>query len=309
MPLHAEARSLLRLIEAQGAPPFEQLTPVEARAAREALAPPVLDPCHSTEAIDADGVPARLYRPGPAGGDPTGLLVYAHGGGWVLGDLESHDNVCHSLCSGSGHAVLSVDYRLAPETPFPGGLDDCVTALRWAHRHAAELGVDPERIAVGGDSAGGNIAAVISLDPPVPLVFQLLVYPVTDVGFDTPSYAENGEGFFLTAAAMRWFADHYLSGDVGGPDDPRVSPLRASDDALRTSPPTLVITAGFDPLRDEGAAYADRLSEVGVVTSHVHFPGQFHGFFSLAHMLADGRSAHALAARSLADALEAPSAT
>ena len=306
MPLHAEARSLLDLMEQQGAPPFEQLSPAEARAAREALAPPVLDPCHSTEEVDAGGVPARLYRPAPTGDSPTGLLVYFHGGGWVLGNLESHDNVCHSLCTGSGHAVLSVDYRLAPETPFPGGLDDCVTATRWAHEHAAELGVDPDRVAVGGDSAGANIAAVISLDPPVPLAFQLLVYPVTDVGFDTASYDENGEGYFLTTAAMRWFTDHYLSGDEGDRSDPRVAPLRASDEALRHSPPTLVVTAGYDPLRDEGAAYADRLGEVGVVTSHVHFPGQFHGFFSLAHMLADGRSAHALAARALSDALAPP---
>jgi acetyl esterase len=303
MPLNDEARTLLELVEQIGAPPFETLAPAEARAARADMAPPVLEPCHSTQSVDADGVPGRLYRPAAPSGEPTGLLVYFHGGGWVIGDLDSHDNVCHALCSRSGHAVLSVDYRLAPEHPFPAGLDDCIQATRWAHANAGALGVDPNRIAVGGDSAGANFAAVICHLAPVPLVFQLLVYPVTDARINTASYDENATGYFLTKTAMQWFVDHYLAGDDGAPDDPRVSPLLADDDTLAAGPPALVITAGYDPLRDEGAAYADRLGGLGVPTSHVHYPGQFHGFFSLAHMLADARAAHALTARMLADAL------
>ncbi len=306
MPLNDEARTLLELVERIGAPPFEQLSPVEARAARADMAPPVLDPCHSTESVDAGGVPARLYRPHPPGAEPTGLLVYFHGGGWVIGDLESHDNVCHALCARSGHAVLSIDYRLAPEDPFPAGLDDCIAATRWAHEHAESIDCDPDRIAVGGDSAGANFAAVIANLAPVPLAFQLLVYPVTDARINTASYEENASGYFLTKTGMEWFVEHYLAGDDGTPDDPRVSPLVADDDALRAGPPALVITAGFDPLRDEGVAYADRLGTLGVRTSHVHYPGQFHGFFSLAHMLGDARAAHALVAQALADALAPP---
>lgn len=303
MPLNAEARTLLELVERIGAPPFETLSPAEARAARAEQKPPILDPCHSTEDIDAGGITARLYRPHPAGGSVTGLLVYFHGGGWVIGDLESHDNVCHALCSRSGHTVLSVDYRLAPEHPFPAGLDDCIAVTRWSHENAASLGVDPDRLAVGGDSAGANFAAVIANLGLVPLVHQLLVYPVTDARINTASYDENATGYFLTKAGMEWFVENYLAGDDGAPDDPQVSPLLADDAALSAGPPALVITAGFDPLRDEGMAYADRLGSLGVRTSHVHYPGQFHGFFSLAHMLADSRAAHALAAQALTDAL------
>jgi acetyl esterase len=310
MPLDAEARALLDLMEAVGAPPLHSLPPIEARAARAALAPPVLERCDSTVDVDAGGVPARLYRPtrtGPGGTDRPGLLLWFHGGGWVLGDLASHDNICHSIALRSGHAVLGVDYRLAPEAPFPAGLDDCVRATRWAHANSEVLDVDPDRTAVGGDSAGANLAAVVCHSAPVPLVFQLLVYPVTDVRGDTPSYRENAEGYFLTAESMSWFVGHYLSGGHGSPDDPRVSPLLADDEILAAGPPALVITAGYDPLRDEGVAYADRLNHVGVATSHVHFPGQIHGFFSMSHQLADARLAIALAARAVADALSARS--
>ena len=307
MPLNAEARTLLDLMEAVGAPPLDSLPPVDARRARAELAPPVLERCHETVDVDAGGVPARLYRPAPSG-DVTGLLLWFHGGGWVLGDLASHDNICHSLALRSGHAVLSVAYRLAPEAPFPAGLGDCIQATRWAHAHAADLGADPERIAVGGDSAGANLAAVVCHVAPAPTVFQLLVYPVADARMDTTSYDENGEGLFLTAASMRWFVDHYLSGGVGSPTDPRVSPLLAADEVLGHGPPALVITAGFDPLRDEGIAYAERLADVGVTTSHVHFPGQIHGFFSMSNHLGDARSAIALAAQALSDALGPTSA-
>ncbi len=303
MPLSIEARQLLDLVAEAGAPPFEESTPEEAREMRKALAPPVLEPCHATRDLDAGGVPARLYSPPTSDGRP-GLLVYFHGGGWVVGDLESHDNVCHALCSRSGHAVLSIDYRLAPEHPFPAGLGDCIQATRWAHAHATDLGVDADRIAVGGDSAGANYAAVVCHVAPIPLRFQLLVYPVTDLRMSTASYEENAEGYFLTSAGMRWFVDHYLSGEQGSPDDPRVSPLLASDEALDAGPPAMVITAGFDPLRDEGVAYADRLTELGVPTSHLHYPDQFHAFFSMSHMLGDARGAMAAAAQALRDHLD-----
>lgn len=302
MPLHAETRSLLEFVAQSGTTPTELQDPATARAERAALAPPVTERCHATRDVDAGGVPARLYLPEPTD-DPPGLLLWFHGGGWVIGDLESHDNVCHSLARRSGHAVLSVAYRLAPEAPFPAGLGDCIQATRWASANAAELGVDPERIAVGGDSAGANLAAVVTHVGPVPLRFQLLVYPVTDARATTPSYSENAEGYFLTAAAMQWYIGHYLSGGHGSPSDPRVSPLLASDEALAQSPPALVITAGYDPLRDEGVQYVDRLSDVGVTVTHVHFPGQIHAFFSLTHMLTDARIAHALAAESLRAAL------
>jgi acetyl esterase len=256
---------------------------------------------HHIRDLEADGVACRFYRPHDRPG--IGLLVYLHGGGWVIGDLDSHDNVCRALANGSGHAVLSVDYRLAPEHPFPAGLEDSLVALRWAAGHADELGIDPQRIAIGGDSAGGNIAAVVAQHSPVPLVWQLLVYPVTDCTQAAASYTSNGSDYFLTKAGMTWFIDHYLSGTAGSPTDPRVSPLFAADHVVAATPPALVITAEFDPLRDEGDAYAARLAELGVATSHVRFGGMIHGFFSLADFLDDGKSANALAAAAMKAAL------
>jgi acetyl esterase len=301
MPLNADARRVLDLMAEAGAPPLDSQLPADARATRTAVIPPILDPCHEMRDLDAGGVPARLYLPEPSDG-PTGLLVWFHGGGWVMGSIDGHDNVCSSLASRSGHAVLSVDYRLAPEAPFPAALDDCIAATVWAAANAAELGIDPTRIAVGGDSAGGNIAAVVANEAVVPLALQLLVYPVTDCNMSTRSYVDNAEGYLLTASSMRWFTDHYLSGDEGTADDPRVSPLLAADNVLSAAPPAFVVTAGFDPLCDEGVAYADRLATLGVSTNHLHYPGEIHAFFSLPHLVADARSAHAAAAQALADA-------
>jgi acetyl esterase len=300
MPLHPQAASLLEMMAALGDPPLEQSTPQAARAVRKARQRPPTESIHHVRAIDAGGVSARLYRPNDR--DDLGLLVYLHGGGWVIGDLDSHDNVCRALANGSGHAVLSVDYGLAPERPFPGGLEDSVTALRWAHANAAALGCRADRIAIGGDSAGGNLAAVVANMAPVPLVFQLLVYPATDLGCSYPSYVENSTGYFLTTAGVKWFVGHYLSGRAGTTNDPRVSPQFADDAALAASPPALVITAEFDPLRDEGDAYAARLASLGVPTSHVRFSGMVHGFFSLGDFLDDGSAATALAASHLRSA-------
>jgi acetyl esterase len=305
MPLHVETRALLDLMEAMGAPALDSQEPALARVTRAEMAPPVTEECHEIIEIDAGGVPARLYRPEPCGQLP-GLLIWFHGGGWVLGDLDSHENICRSLTNRSGHAVLSVAYRLAPEDPFPAGLGDCIETTRWAHTHAGELGVDPNLLAVGGDSAGANLAAVVCHIAPAPIAFQMLVYPVADLRFGTDSNVENGDGYFLTASSMQWFLQHYLSGGQGTPEDPRVSPLLASDTSIAQCPPTLVITAGYDPLRDEGMQYAARLADAGVTTSHVHFPGQIHGFFSFPHLLAEARSAQALAAQSLVDAFNPP---
>jgi acetyl esterase len=301
MPLHPQAVSLLDLMAQLGDPPLEESTPEQARASRKARQRPSTEPIHHTRDLDAGGIAARLYRPNDR--TDLGLLVYLHGGGWVIGDLDSHDAVCRALANGSGHAVLSMDYRLAPEHPFPAALEDALSATRWAHAHASELGCRADRLAVGGDSAGANLAAVVAHLAPVPLVYQLLVYPVTDCTRSHASYEENGEGYFLTKASMGWFIDHYVSGPAGSPSDPRVSPHFAADHVLAATPPALVITAEFDPLRDEGDAYATRLAALGVPTSHVRFGGMFHAFFSLADFVDDGRAANALAAAALGAAL------
>jgi acetyl esterase len=305
MPLHAETRALLDLMEETGVPTLDSQEPALARATRAEMAPPITEECYEIVEIDAGGVPARLYRPEPTGRRP-GLLIWFHGGGWVIGDLDSHENVCRVLTNLSGHAVLSVAYRLAPEDPFPAGLGDCIEATRWAHAHVDELGVDADLLAVGGDSAGANLAAVVCHVAPAPIKFQMLIYPVTDLRRGTDSYIENAEGYFLTASSMQWFLEHYISGGQGSPEDPRVSPLLANDAAFAQCPPALVITAEYDPLRDEGVQYAERLADAGVVTSHVHFPGQTHAFFSFPHLLAEARSAQALAAQSLRDAFNPP---
>jgi acetyl esterase len=297
MPLHPQTATLLELMTAAGAPALHEQTPDEARAARAALLRASTEPIHEVRDIDAGGVPARLYRPNADTG--LGLLVYVHGGGWVIGDLDGHDDVCRRLANLAGVVVLSVDYRLAPEHPFPAGLGDCIQATRWAHAHALELGADPDRLAIGGDSAGANLATVVAQLAPVPLRFQLLVYPVADARRTTPSYDENAEGYFLTRDAMEWFVRHYLSGGHGSETDPRVSPLLADEATLARCPPTLVITAEYDPLRDEGEWYAHALQSCGVPTTLVRWFGQIHGFFSMAGLVDDAHGAHAVAADAL----------
>jgi acetyl esterase len=203
-----------------------------------------------------------------------------------------------------GHAVVSVDYRLAPEHPFPAPLTDSVNALRWVHANAVTLGVDPGRIAVGGDSAGGNLAAVVAQLQPVPLRHQMLIYPVTDARRGSQSYRDNADGYRLTAAAMKWFCDHYLSGGHGSESDPRVSPICADDAVLATAPPALVITAEYDPLRDEGEDYARKLVAAGVPCSLTRYYGQIHGFFSMSALCDDGGQAIAQAAHAVKQAFE-----
>jgi acetyl esterase len=252
----------------------------------------------------AGAIPLRIYWPEGTGTRP--VLVYFHGGGFVLCNLDTHDGTCRSLANEAGCVVVSVDYRLAPEHPFPAAPEDCYAALAWVAAHAEEIGVDPTRIAVGGDSAGGNLGAVVSQmardrDGPR-LRFQLLVYPVTNCDFGTDSYRENAEGYFLTTNMMKWFWGHYLP-DPSYAADPYASPLRAED--LSGLPPGLCITAGFDPLRDEGEAYAARLREAGVEVRTSRYDGMFHGFFAMDAMLDQAKRAVAEAGSALRTALEA----
>jgi acetyl esterase len=212
---------------------------------------------------------------------PAPVLVWYHGGGWVIGDLASADPTARKLANRTGAVVVSVDYRLAPEHPFPAGPDDCWAALEWVAAHGAEIGGDPHRLAVGGDSAGGNLAALVAVrarDAGLTLRHQLLVYPATDLTMTSPSIGSNGEGYLLTATGMKWFGDHYLQGH--DPTDPAVSPAYAA--SLSGLAPATVHTAEFDPLRDEGNAYAEALAEADVPCELICWPGMIHGFFAMA---------------------------
>jgi acetyl esterase len=302
MALHPQTAALLVVMEQFNAPALETQEPTVARAGMEMMTAPSTVELHEIRDVNADGVAARLYRPNDR--KDLGLLVFYHGGGWVLGSMNTHDDVCRKLALAMGHAVLSVDYRLAPEFAFPEPLNDCIVALRWAHANAAQLGIDATRIAVGGDSAGGNLAAVVANLQPVPLKFQMLIYPVTDATRSSQSYKDNGEGYRLTAAGMKWFCDHYVSGSIGTPTDPRVSPLFADATTLASAPPAIVITAEYEPLRDEGEQYAHRLIEAGVACSLTRYYGQVHGFFSMSQYVDDGASAINQAATATRLALE-----
>jgi acetyl esterase len=296
MALDPQARTMLEQLAAGGVAPIDTLSVAEARAFMESMrglhGPPTPLPVVRDLTVEgpAGDIPARLYRPAETGKLP--LLVYFHGGGWVIGSLETHDDVCRDLAAASGCAVLSVDYRLAPEHRYPAAADDCRAATAWAHANAASLDVDPGRIAVGGDSAGGNLAAVTALrgreaGGPA-LRFQLLVYPVTCGRMDTPSYRDNAEGYLLTRDAMAWFWDHYTP-DARDREHPHAAPLRAAD--LRGLPPALVLTAEFDPLRDEGEAYAERLRAAGVPTTLRRYDGLIHGFFTMGGLIDRARDA------------------
>lgn len=242
----------------------------------------------------AGTIPARLYRPTtPEAHSP--LLVFYHGGGFVIGDLDTHDDLCRLICRDGGITVLSVDYRLAPEHKAPAAADDAYAAFRWVTEHAAELGVAADRIAVGGDSAGGNLAAVVSqrarnagAPPPV---LQLLIYPVVDVCSETRSKTLFADGYFLTARDMDWFMDHYLGGASVDRTDPEVSPLLADD--LSGLPPALVLTGGFDPLRDEGDRYAEALRNAGVPVDLRQERSLIHGFANFFPLGGDSETATA----------------
>lgn len=288
MPLDPIAAGLLKQMEDAGMPPLHQLSPADARAAAQGFkalsgAPePVAGAVDRTIPGPGGPVPVRIYTPAGADAAPLPCLVYYHGGGWVFGDIEGLDPTCRAVANRAGCKVVSVEYRLAPEHKFPAPLDDCYAALLWVAAEAASIGVDRARLAVGGDSAGGNLAAAVTMrarDEGGPaLRHQLLVYPVTNHDFGTASYAANGDGYLLTRDMMRWFWDHYLNGGADGAN-PLASPLRGA--SLAGLPPALVLTAEFDPLRDEGEAYAARLQAAGVRVRHKRFAGQIHGFWQM----------------------------
>lgn len=251
----------------------------------------------------AGDIPVRLYTPVAAGSGALPVLVYFHGGGWVIGDLETHDALCRSLANEAGCKVVAVDYRLAPEHRFPAAAEDAYAAVAWVEKNASSIGVDPNRIAVAGDSAGGNLAAVVSLmarDQKGPrIVFQLLIYPVTDSHVDTGSYRDFASGYFLERDSMVWFFDHYVG--AGDRSDPRLAPLKAK--SLAGLPAAYVVTAGFDVLRDEGRAYAEAMRAAGVAVEYVNYDGMIHGFFNLQAVLDVSRDAVKAASRALRAAL------
>ncbi|HYE41232.1 MAG TPA: alpha/beta hydrolase [Ramlibacter sp.] len=311
--LHPQARALLRLIEEKGVPPTHTLTPADARAfyrERRTFTQPDAPEVAVVRNLEARGpagpVPLRSYRPAGSVADAVlPVLVYFHGGGWVIGDLDTHDVLCRQLCNQSGCAVVAVDYRLAPEHRFPAALDDAMAATRWVHEHAPALGVDASRIAVGGDSAGGNLAAAVALaardEGGLPLAFQLLVYPATDQRRGWPSHTTNGQGYLLTKDSMDYYHDHYIA-DAAQDLDWRASPLLHADHAKL--PPAFVLTAGYDPLRDEGLQYAHKLSEAGTRTTLVNFERQIHGFITMGRVIDEANAAVEICAAQLRTALQ-----
>lgn len=294
MPLHAQTAAVLDAMRQLGAPPLHELTPEQGRTAYVAMRTVSKVQLHEIRDIDAGGVKCRHYR--TTGQTPAPLLIYYHGGGWVIGDLESHDDVCRKLASQARCDVIAVDYRLAPEHPAPAAVDDCIAATKWIFANAKSLGIDPARVAIGGDSAGGNLSAIVAMHSGEKPVFQLLVYPATDMRMGQQSHKDNAQGYLLTADSMKWFIGHYLQGDEKKKLDPMVSPILSSDADLKKSPPTLVITAEFDPLRDEGEEYAAKLASLGVPTSTVRFHGQIHAFFGMSELLDDAAAAISLSA-------------
>lgn len=256
-------------------------------------------------------IPVRIYRPSVVvTSRRSAALVWFHGGGWTVGDLELADAPCRALANRAGVVVVSVGYRLAPEHPFPAALEDAEAAVRWVADSADKLGIDPGRLAVGGDSAGGNLAAVLcqQLRASGPaLCFQLLVYPVTDGRLATRSMLDHADGYGFTRDEMEWYWRQYV-GDDGPRDDPRVSPLLAPDDALAGLPPAIVITAELDPLRDEGEAYGRRLQEAGVPCEITRYRRMVHGFFSMCGLVPAARTASRHAADALTRAMGQSSA-
>lgn len=311
MALHPQVVTLIERMAASGAKPNYMLTPQDARAQTDAMSKQRDDPARTPvgrieeRIIGGPGgdLKLRLYWPqndASESDEPGPAVMFFHGGGHVVGSLDSHDLTARHLCVDTDCLTVSVDYRLAPEHKFPAAPEDCYAATLWVAEHADELGIDPARIAVSGDSAGGNLAiatALLARDNRGPAIaFQLLVYPVSDYAFDMPSFATYAEGYgILTAKGMDWFRGHYLNGD----DDrtnPLAAPLRGD---LAGLPPALVMTAECDVLHDEGIALYEKLKAAGVPVEHVEYPGMIHGFYSMAAVLDDGRAAQKFAGERL----------
>lgn len=283
MAVDPAARAVLDLIEELGVPPLDQMSPEQARVAFDAMRDPDAPVADVASVTDRElaGVPCRIYV--PHGSGPFGVVMWIHGGGWVIGSADQSDPTARELCDRAGVVVVSVDYRLAPEHPFPAAVDDVLAVAGWLRDHGDELGADARRLAVGGDSAGGNLAAVVTQQMPGVFAHQVLIYPATDATMSSPSIEENAEGYLLERASMVWFYDHYLGGAAEPVDrtDTRVSPAFATDEVISAQPPTLVLTCGYDPLRDEGVAYAERLAARGVPVQHLTYPDQIHGMFGM----------------------------
>lgn len=295
MPIDPQIQTVLDQMQGIGFPGLSALPVEQGRAALAMMGVARADALEEVARLEdveipgpAGAIPARAYVPAVDGTPP--VVVYYHGGGWVLGGIDSHEGTCRALANASGALVVSVDYRLAPEHPFPAAVEDAWAALEWVAANAAQLGGDPSRLAVAGDSAGGNLAAVVAIharDAGAPaLRGQLLVYPVTDATMSHPSIEENASGYFLTKADMEWFFGHYAP---ERPDDWRLSPLAAPD--LSGLAPALVLTAEFDPLRDEGEAYARRLGDAGVPVELIRKDGLIHGFFGMVADVDEARDA------------------
>jgi acetyl esterase len=310
MPLHPQAEAELKRVAAFGLPPSYTLTAPEARRNSELTRLPAPEePVARVEDRTIPGpngeVPIRIYT--PAGDVPFPALVFYHGGGWVVGSVPLSDHTCRAFANAAGCVVVSVEYRLAPEHPFPAPLEDCYAATKWTVEHAREIGVDPERVAVGGISAGGNLAAAVAIaardrgGPPI--AFQLLVVPVTDSRLGQASHQENGAGYGLTIEGMRWYWDLYTPNEADR-TNPLAAPLLADD--LSGLPPAMVLTAEYDPLRDEGEEYAARLREAGVPVESKRYAGMTHGFLSSAHVIDGGKEGIADAARALRQAFAVP---
>jgi acetyl esterase len=295
MPVDPQVQALLDQLVALNVPPFHTLTPEQNRQSLKAMSiievPTPVASVEDRKIPGPDGdIPVRLYT--PQGQGPFPILVFFHGGGWVIGDLETYDEFCRTLTNGADCIVVSVEYRLAPEHKFPTAPEDCYAATQWVAANATHFNGDPSRLALGGDSAGGNLAAVVAQMTRdrggVPVLFQLLIYPMTNFIADTPSLKENAEGYLMTARDIEWFLKHYLNSEEDK-QNPLASPMLAAD--LSGLPPALIITAEYDPLRDDGELYGKHLKEAEVPVTITRYPGMIHGFMSFAPVLDQGKQA------------------
>jgi len=305
--LDPQTQALLAANASKGVAATHQLTPAQARdayLARRQTLQPEPEPVGHVQDLNIPGpdgeVGLRLYRPTSNTHDTLPALVYLHGGGFVVGNLDSHDTLCRALCNQAGCAVIAVDYRCAPEHKYPAAAHDCLAATRWVYAHSGDLNIDAHRLAVGGDSAGGQLAAVVAQssrhDPALNLVFQLLIYPITDTLMQHDSIERNGQGYSLSKQDLVYYYDHYFANTVQR-KEPMASPLLAPD--LSHLPAALVLTAGFDPLHDEGLAYANALSQAGNGAQYVCFARQIHGFILMGRVIDEAHLAISTCAQAL----------